>query len=52
MNKATKKTLLKALELAAEDYYRGCNLVPEQKDGLLQDVIDSWIEKANDSDTK
>jgi len=52
MKKVTKKTLLKALELAAEDYYRGCNLVPDQKDDLLQGVIDNWIEKANDSDTK
>ena len=52
MKTATKKTLLKALELAAEDYYRGCKLVPEQKGGLLQDVIEGWIEKANDSDTE
>lgn len=52
MFKATKKTLLRALELAAEDYYRGCKLAPEQKEGLLQDVIENWIEKANDSDTE
>lgn len=52
MKKATKKTLLKALELAAEDYFRGCKLAPDQKDDLLQGVIETWIEKANDSDTK
>lgn len=48
--KETKKILRKALELAAEDYYRGCLLAPDQRADLLQVVIDNWIEKANDSD--
>jgi hypothetical protein len=52
MKKVTKQILQRALELAAKDYFRGCNLVPDQKDDLLQSVIDSWIEKANDSDTE
>ncbi len=41
------KLFRKALELAARDYYRGCKLVENQKEGLIQDVIDSWMAEAN-----
>jgi len=38
--------LYRALELAAADYYRGCTLVPDQKDGLEQGVLENWITEA------
>ena len=40
------RLLHKIIELAAEDYYRGCKLVPNQRDDLIQGVMDEWREKA------
>ena len=47
MKKVSEVVILyKALELAAKDYYRGCKLVPDQKDGLEMDVLENWIAEA------
>ena len=47
MKKMSETVILyRALQLAADDYYRGCKLVADQQDGLKQGVLDNWIEEA------